>query len=69
MYPPPWMIEEFNRKEREREDARFEPIPLHAPSWDGVVDRHDDDDNDEEPAAERSRSTVIIIDMNELPEF
>jgi hypothetical protein len=69
MYPAPWMIEEFNRKERERENARFEPIPLHAPSWEGVVDHQEDDDLDEQPNAERPRSTVIIIDMNELPEF
>ncbi len=69
MYPPPWMIEEFNRKERERENARFEPIPLQAPSWDGIVDQHDDDELDEEPNGGRPRSTVIIIDMNELPEF
>lgn len=64
MQPQPWMIEEFNRREREKQDAQWAPIPLHAPRWDGVIERPDVsdelDDNDEQ------RSSVIIIDMNDL---
>jgi hypothetical protein len=64
MQPQPWIIEEFNRREREKRDAQWAPIPLQAPRWDGVVD-HPDVSDDGEDRDER-RSSVIIIDMNDL---
>jgi hypothetical protein len=65
MLPPPWMIDQLNRREREREAARWEPIPLQAPTWDGLI-HHEDRDIEEDEGV--PRSTVIIIDMNDLPD-
>jgi hypothetical protein len=63
MLPAPWIIDEINRREREREQQRWEPIPLHAPTVDAVIWREDADDDDAEDVG---RSTVIVIDLNDL---
>ncbi len=63
MQPQPWVIEELNRREREKQDARWQPVPLQAPRYEGGYDHTSHDDESEQ---DNTRAVVIVIDMNDL---